>query len=409
MPCPSSIGAKRNLGIRGARGSIIAQWDDDDWYADEPASAGRSRRSCAVMQISRVSTQASLRSRCLGVLALHPGVASAAVRGGRARGDPGLGRHVWERLGRYPDGSAGEDALFLRVAQRGGARPAEGRKRRPVCLHAPRDQHLLFPLGRYLDPTGWLRTREPAFFEADRDFYARMCAGSTGSPQSQPLVSCIMPTYNRPHFVPQAISYFLRQDYPNRELLILDDGEERVAGVVPSDPRIRYIALAGRLVLGTKRNRACDLAAGDIIAHWDDDDWMAPRRLSYQVRTLLEAGADLCGAPRQIYYDPVRDRAWLYQSMGGRQRYVAGNTLCYRRTYWQANPFPEIQVGEDTRFIWGPHARNLVATPDCDYYVGLLHANNTSPKGLNPPHWSKYSADEVHRLLGQDLLFYRPQ
>lgn len=36
------------------------------------------------------------------------------------------------------------------------------------------------------------------------------------------LVSCIMPTYNRRAPVPRAIRYFLRQDYPKRELILLD-------------------------------------------------------------------------------------------------------------------------------------------------------------------------------------------
>ena len=43
------------------------------------------------------------------------------------------------------------------------------------------------------------------------------------------LVSCIMPTASRRRFVPLAIRYFLSQDYPNKELLILDDGDDSVA------------------------------------------------------------------------------------------------------------------------------------------------------------------------------------
>jgi len=39
-----------------------------------------------------------------------------------------------------------------------------------------------------------------------------------------PLVSCIMPTTGRPRWAQQAIRYFSRQDYPNRELVILDGG-----------------------------------------------------------------------------------------------------------------------------------------------------------------------------------------
>ncbi len=44
----------------------------------------------------------------------------------------------------------------------------------------------------------------------------------------QPLVSCIMPTANRQRFIPTAISLFLRQDYPEKELVIIDDGEHSV-------------------------------------------------------------------------------------------------------------------------------------------------------------------------------------
>jgi glycosyltransferase involved in cell wall biosynthesis len=155
-------------------------------------------------------------------------------------------------------------------------------------------------LGRYLDPRGWLTAAEPPLPEADRAFYAAIREShSAGLPQ--PLVTCIMPTYNRRRYVPQAIRYFQRQDFSDSELLILDDGEDRVADLVPADARIRYVPLGRRMILGAKRNHACEMARGQIIVHWDDDDWIAPWRLSYQVEVLQTAGADLCGAVRQLY------------------------------------------------------------------------------------------------------------
>jgi len=39
----------------------------------------------------------------------------------------------------------------------------------------------------------------------------------------QPLISCIMPTRDRRAFALQAVRYFLRQDYPQVELIIVDD------------------------------------------------------------------------------------------------------------------------------------------------------------------------------------------
>ena len=118
-----------------------------------------------------------------------------------------------------------------------------------------------------------------------------------------------MPTFNRRAFVPQAIACFLAQDYEPRELIILDDGSDPVADLVPSDARIRYRRLSRRLNVGQKRNLACAEARGEIIVHWDDDDWSAPFRISYQVAELIGDQADLCGAARILYWDEEHDRA----------------------------------------------------------------------------------------------------
>ena len=95
-----------------------------------------------------------------------------------------------------------------------------------------------------------------------------------------------MPTADRRTFVPWAIEYFLRQDYPRKELVILDDGEHSVRDLVPSRPDVRYYREEHPQILGDKRNRLCELARGEIIAHWDDDDWQAAQRLTYQVHSL---------------------------------------------------------------------------------------------------------------------------
>src|SRR3954447_10293322 len=104
--------------------------------------------------------------------------------------------------------------------------------------------------------------------------------------RSAPLVSCVMPTRNRRRFVRQAIWYFLRQDYPEKELLVVDDGEDGVSGLVPADDRPRHIRLDQRASLGAKRNLGCELARGELVAHFDDDDWIGPGRLDAQVVEL---------------------------------------------------------------------------------------------------------------------------
>jgi len=214
-----------------------------------------------------------------------------------------------------------------------------------------------------------------------------------------------MPTYNRRAFVPRAIAYFLRQDYPNRELLILDDGSDPVGDLIPADERIRYLHLEKRLHTGAKRNLACEQARGDLIMHWDDDDWYAPQRLRYQVEALLAADAELCGLRQMLFYDLAGKKTWLYEYPAHQRLWLAGGSLLYTRQFWQRRPFPNLQVGEDTRFVWGQAPARAIALPTFDFYVAMIHPANTSPKQPRGAYWSRWAGD-LHALMGADLDAY---
>lgn len=222
----------------------------------------------------------------------------------------------------------------------------------------------------------------------------------------QPLVSCIMPTANRPRFVPQAIRYFLAQDYTDKELLILDDGEENIEDLVPESPQIRYIRKSARQTIGAKRNTACDVANGEIIVHWDDDDWSAPWRLNYQVRELLQSEADVCGLDRVLFVEPKTSRAWEYLYQRGGQPWVYGATLCYRKSFWCRNPFPAVGVGEDARFVWNARGARVLALSENGFYVGLIHESNTSPKQVSDPCWRPKPLAEVQNIMGREWDIY---
>lgn len=45
---------------------------------------------------------------------------------------------------------------------------------------------------------------------------------------SRPMVTCIMPTRDRRALAGQAVAYFMRQDYAERELIVVDDGDDAV-------------------------------------------------------------------------------------------------------------------------------------------------------------------------------------
>ncbi len=223
---------------------------------------------------------------------------------------------------------------------------------------------------------------------------------------TRPLVSCIMPTFNRRAFVPRAIGYFLRQDYPNRELIVVDDGTDPVEDLMPPDDRIHYVRLERRLTVGAKRNRACELARGEIIAHWDDDDWQAPYRLTYQVEALLRDKAAVCGINRLLFYEPASRRAWQYAYPAGQRFWLAGSSLCYRRAFWDTHRFADANVGEDARFVWSGTGARMVALPDHRFHVGLIHAHNVSPKRPSGAYWQETEAGQVERLMGDDGAAY---
>ncbi|HYV13304.1 MAG TPA: glycosyltransferase [Pyrinomonadaceae bacterium] len=243
--------------------------------------------------------------------------------------------------------------------------------------------------------------------EIKRAFPVTTVAPTSITEVSEPLVTCIMPTHNRRRFVPQAIRCFLRQDYSNVELLVVDDGTETVGDLVPANDRIRYVRFDQKLTIGAKRNLACEKARGEFIVHWDDDDWYPSWRVRAQVRAMIERGADMCGSSRVAYFDPARDQAWEYCYPTSKGPWVAGNTLAYRKSFWSSHKFPDIQVGEDSRFVWSSKGRAVVDLADPGLCVATVHSNNTSRKNVNAVYWHAQPRNYIDSLIGDDIYFYR--
>jgi glycosyltransferase involved in cell wall biosynthesis len=221
-----------------------------------------------------------------------------------------------------------------------------------------------------------------------------------------PLVTCIMPTYNRRAFVPQAIRCFLRQDYPNLELLVVDDGTDSIADCVPAKERVRYLRLDRKMTIGAKRNFACEHARGEFIVHWDDDDWYPSDRVTRQIDSLRDRGCDISGSSRIYYYEASSARAWEYRYPTMNAAWVGGNTLAYRKSFWAHHRFPDIQVGEDSRFVWSSRGRSICDLADPALCVATAHAENTSRKDLHGSFWHPQSREQIIQLLGDDIYFY---
>jgi ADP-heptose:LPS heptosyltransferase len=195
---------------------------------------------------------------------------------------------------------------------------------------------------------------------------------------------------------------FLAQDYPETELVIVDDGFDSVADIVPAHPAILYVREEPRgRSLGAKRNLACELARGEIVLHWDDDDWYAPWRVRYQVETLVSNNLDLCSLNRAFFVDAAERKAWEYVQSSGISNWLCGATLCYRRSLWEKQPFADVKIGEDSRFVVSARRTRIAALEDNRFFVCRIHANNTAskrPRGR----WPARPFDAVRSIVGVD-------
>ena len=413
VPARTSIGAKRNEAVGVACGELIAHWDDDDWYGAQRLSRQVAPILHNLADVTGLNDMLFMARPLAEFWASSRALFRQMFVENVSGGTLVFRRSLWERLGRYPNTSLREDADFLLRILRGGARLCRI-SGRSLCIYVRHDGNTWkFKEGHYLQQAAWTQVPAPdCLSDDDHHFYFptalgdRGSAGDTGGTADKegpptpamPLVSCIMPTADRREFVPQAIRNFLAQDYEPRELIVLDDGRDSVADLIPPHPSIRYQRLDGKSTIGAKRNKACEMALGEVIAHWDDDDWMAPTWLSSQVRTLLNQGADICGLNKVFFYAPLARQAWQYV-YDGRTPWVYGGTLCYRREFWRSAPFPDIDVGEDNAFVWSVRGKRIVTNPDQHLYVARVHDRNTSPKDTWNRRWQNYPVQHVEQLI----------
>src|SRR5215469_7914755 len=107
----------------------------------------------------------------------------------------------------------------------------------------------------------------------------------------RPVVSIIVPIFNRLHYLRVAVESVFAQTFPDWELILADDGSdsETVAymhQLQQQQPRVRLLRLPHRGNVAAVRNTALREASGDYIAFLDTDDVWAPTKLETQIASL---------------------------------------------------------------------------------------------------------------------------
>lgn len=106
---------------------------------------------------------------------------------------------------------------------------------------------------------------------------------------SAPLVSVIIPTYNRAVLLSEAVNSVLLQTYQNIEIIVIDDGStDNTTEVMASfGERVRYTRRANAGV-NAARNLGLKQARGEFVALLDSDDLWARYKIELQVRLLRQ-------------------------------------------------------------------------------------------------------------------------
>jgi glycosyltransferase involved in cell wall biosynthesis len=225
----------------------------------------------------------------------------------------------------------------------------------------------------------------------------------------KPLISCVLVTRDRPGFFRQALRCFAAQDYPRKELVVVDDGDAPVGGLCNGIPGLTYVRVKGPVPTGTKLNLGVEIARGEILQKIDDDDYYAPRFLSTAAARLLRARTPDALVAWCCFAVLIAGEPRVYFSGHG---WKSGGTLCFRRALWQRHPFRDLYRSSDSWFL-RDNAPTILRVCDASLYLVVRHGANTWTQIGGQPSVEGYFRQHPYgcslaRLVGRtNAAFYR--
>ena len=120
----------------------------------------------------------------------------------------------------------------------------------------------------------------------------------SGMENPSPLVTIIVLCYNQGKYLRSAVDSILAQDYPNVEIILVDDGstddsKEVAKGILEKLPKIKGLLLEQNLGTCRAFNQGLKLAGGKYVIDLAADDLLLPSRIAIGVSVLEEKGESL--------------------------------------------------------------------------------------------------------------------
>jgi glycosyltransferase involved in cell wall biosynthesis len=193
---------------------------------------------------------------------------------------------------------------------------------------------------------------------------------------STPRVSCLLVTADRPDLVRRAVASYRSQTYANTELVVLDNGRTPIRhvlhGLPPDELRYEHVQKTPDTHIGALRNRALDLATGDLVVpQWDDDDWSHPERIAEQAARIA-GDVEACTLPAYLVH--VDGPEFFDAPFAGRVR--EGTCLMHRRD--ASIRYPNLKRTSDTTYIkqWLERPHVQLPAASVRLYVRYFHGGN---------------------------------
>ncbi len=189
---------------------------------------------------------------------------------------------------------------------------------------------------------------------------------------STSTISVLLCARGNRELLPMVLECYRAQDYPNLELVAVIDGKDSTYDLVKDIPGVVAPYMEHSENLATKRNIGIRAAHGEIVVHFDSDDWSGPERISHQIVGLGEN--KVVGYSRAWWYDTRRKIA-AYPSCG-----LWGAALCYDRLWALDHPWDETKwMCEDAWFLQSARDQNAaVELEGGDNFVALAHDGNAA-------------------------------
>jgi len=158
-----------------------------------------------------------------------------------------------------------------------------------------------------------------------------------------PKISILIPTYNRPNFIPFVLRNLLIQEYPHKllQVVIHDDGEipfiqnydEFSDAIKPI--KLKYLRNKTKITIGEKRHKLVQNANNNLVVFMDDDDLYEPTYISHSFETLKKNNAGCVGCNKMIFiYPPYTKDDFYALDCGNDKKLIHEATLMFTKNWY---------------------------------------------------------------------------